>query len=88
MAEYGISLGEQVAVVCDSYAPPKALQKFVQDVQAVIGAENQVSVENVNQLLYCECSEVLIIIVNIFELKITRAIYKGEFFIIINTLEN
>ncbi|XP_034281417.1 anamorsin [Pantherophis guttatus] len=57
MAEYGISLGEQVAVVCDSYAPPKALQKFVQDVQAVIGAENQVSVENVNQLLYSSHKE-------------------------------
>ncbi|XP_013928199.1 PREDICTED: anamorsin [Thamnophis sirtalis] len=53
MAEYGISLGEQVAVVCDSYASPKALQAFVEDVQAIIGAENQVSVENINQLLYC-----------------------------------
>lgn len=66
MAEYGISLGEQVAVVCDSYASPEALQKFVQDVQAVIGAESHISVENVNQLLYCECSEVFIIMVNIF----------------------
>uniref|UniRef100_A0A2H6NJL0 Anamorsin n=1 Tax=Micrurus carvalhoi TaxID=3147026 RepID=A0A2H6NJL0_9SAUR len=57
MAEYGISLGEQVAVVCDSYASPEALQKFVQDVQVVIGAKNQVSVENVNQLLYSSHEE-------------------------------
>uniref|UniRef100_A0A2D4G853 Anamorsin n=3 Tax=Micrurus TaxID=8634 RepID=A0A2D4G853_MICCO len=57
MAEYGISLGEQVAVVCDSYASPEALQKFVQDVQVVIGAKNQVSVENVNQLLYSSHKE-------------------------------
>ncbi|KAK9392912.1 anamorsin [Crotalus adamanteus] len=57
MAEYGISLGEQVAVVCDSYASPKALQKFVQDVQAIIGAESHISVENVNQLLYSSHKE-------------------------------
>uniref|UniRef100_A0A2D4P1E1 Anamorsin n=1 Tax=Micrurus surinamensis TaxID=129470 RepID=A0A2D4P1E1_MICSU len=57
MAEYGISLGEQVAVVCDSYASPETLQKFVQDVQVVIGAKNQVSVENVNQLLYSSHKE-------------------------------
>ncbi|KAM3829207.1 anamorsin isoform 1-T5 [Vipera latastei] len=57
MAEYGISLGEQVAVVCDSYASPEALQKFVQDVQAVIGAESHISVENVNQLLYSSHKE-------------------------------
>uniref|UniRef100_A0A6B2F594 Anamorsin n=1 Tax=Bothriechis nubestris TaxID=1766655 RepID=A0A6B2F594_9SAUR len=57
MAEYGISLGEQVAVVCDSYASPEALQKFVQDVQAIIGAESHISVENINQLLYSSHKE-------------------------------
>uniref|UniRef100_A0A1W7RJB1 Anamorsin n=1 Tax=Agkistrodon contortrix contortrix TaxID=8713 RepID=A0A1W7RJB1_AGKCO len=57
MAEYGISLGEQVAVVCDSYASPEALQKFVQDVQAIIGTESHISVENINQLLYSSHKE-------------------------------
>ncbi|KAM6429989.1 anamorsin isoform 1-T4 [Liasis olivaceus] len=57
MAEHGISISQQVAVVCDSYSSPEALQKFVQDVQAVVGAEGHVSVENINQLLYSSHKE-------------------------------
>nr|XP_060644156.1 anamorsin [Anolis sagrei ordinatus] len=51
MAEYGISMGQQVAVVWDSHSPPEALQSLVQNIQAAVGVEGHVSVENVNQLL-------------------------------------
>lgn len=51
MAEHGISTGQRVAVVWDSYSSPEALQIFVQNIQAVVGAEGCVSVENLNQLL-------------------------------------
>ncbi|XP_063168941.1 anamorsin [Candoia aspera] len=57
MAEHGITIGQQVAVVCDSYSSPEALQKFVQDVQAVVGGEGHISVENINQLLYSSHKE-------------------------------
>ncbi|KAH0619468.1 hypothetical protein JD844_000116 [Phrynosoma platyrhinos] len=51
MAEYGISMGQKVAVVWDSQSSPEALQHLVQNIQAAVGVEGHVSVENVNQLL-------------------------------------
>ncbi|XP_053126587.1 anamorsin [Hemicordylus capensis] len=49
--EHGISAGQQVALVWDSHSSPEALQSLVQKIQAVVGAEGGVSVENLNQLL-------------------------------------
>nr|XP_056718707.1 anamorsin [Euleptes europaea] len=51
MAEHKISPGQQVVVVWDSHSSPEALQNFVQNIQAAVGAEGRVSVENLNQLL-------------------------------------
>ncbi|KAJ7312123.1 hypothetical protein JRQ81_006465 [Phrynocephalus forsythii] len=51
MAEQGLSMGQRVAVVWDNQPSPEALQSFVQSIQAVVGVEGHVSVENVNQLL-------------------------------------
>ncbi|XP_048371197.1 anamorsin [Sphaerodactylus townsendi] len=51
MAEHKISPGQQVAVVWDSHSSPEALQNFVQNIKAAVGAEGRVSVENLNQLL-------------------------------------
>ncbi|XP_042336696.1 anamorsin [Sceloporus undulatus] len=51
MAEYGISMGQQVAIIWDSQSSPEALQHLVQNIQAAVGVEGHVSVENVNQLL-------------------------------------
>lgn len=54
MAEHGITVGQQVAVVWDRHCSPEALQKLVQNIQAVVGAEDLVSVENIDQLLQCK----------------------------------
>ncbi|XP_066493251.1 anamorsin [Tiliqua scincoides] len=51
MAEHGISTGQRVAVVWDSHSSPEALQSLVQNIQAIVGAEGCVSVENLDQLL-------------------------------------
>ncbi|KAJ6666111.1 hypothetical protein lerEdw1_001015 [Lerista edwardsae] len=51
MAEYGISTGQQVAVVWDSHSSPEALQRLVRNIQATVGGEGCVSVENLDQLL-------------------------------------
>ncbi|XP_033013329.1 anamorsin [Lacerta agilis] len=51
MAAHGISMGQQVAVIWDMHSPAEALQSFVQNIQAAVGVEGHVSVENINQLL-------------------------------------
>ncbi|XP_077166338.1 anamorsin [Paroedura picta] len=51
MAQHKISTGQQVAVVWDSHSSTEALQNFVKDIQAAVGVEGHVSVENLNQLL-------------------------------------
>ncbi|XP_062997209.1 anamorsin [Elgaria multicarinata webbii] len=51
MAEHGISRGQQVAVVWDSHSSTEELQSLVQNIQAIVGAEGRVSVENIDQLL-------------------------------------
>ncbi|XP_054856107.1 anamorsin [Eublepharis macularius] len=51
MADHKISPGQQVAVIWDRHSSPEALQNFVQNIQAAVGAEGHVSVENLNQLL-------------------------------------
>uniref|UniRef100_A0A6J0TYQ2 Anamorsin n=1 Tax=Pogona vitticeps TaxID=103695 RepID=A0A6J0TYQ2_9SAUR len=51
MTEHGISMGQQVAVVWDAQPSPEALQSFVQKIQAAVGVEGHVSVENIHQLL-------------------------------------
>ncbi|XP_061449761.1 anamorsin [Rhineura floridana] len=51
MADHGISMGQQVAVIWDSHSLPEALQSLVKNVQTAVGVEGHVSVENINQLL-------------------------------------
>ncbi|XP_054026123.1 anamorsin [Dryobates pubescens] len=51
MGEYGVVPGQRVAILWDSSSPVEALKALVDKVQAVVGAENKVCVENVNQLL-------------------------------------
>ncbi|NXA41606.1 CPIN1 protein, partial [Eudromia elegans] len=50
MGEYGIEPGQRVAVVWDTSSPVEALKDLVDRIQALVGAETHVSVENVNQL--------------------------------------
>ncbi|NXD27985.1 CPIN1 protein, partial [Spelaeornis formosus] len=50
MGEYGVAPGQRVAIVWDSSSPVEALKDLVDKVQALVGADNRVSVENVNQL--------------------------------------
>ncbi|NWH86992.1 CPIN1 protein, partial [Aegithalos caudatus] len=50
MGEYGVAAGQRVAIVWDSSSPVEALKDLVDKVQALVGADNSVSVENVNQL--------------------------------------
>uniref|UniRef100_U3JWV0 Anamorsin n=1 Tax=Ficedula albicollis TaxID=59894 RepID=U3JWV0_FICAL len=50
MGEYGVAPGQRVAIVWDSSSPVEALKDLVDKVQALVGADNCVSVENVNQL--------------------------------------
>ncbi|KAM8799272.1 anamorsin [Eudromia elegans] len=50
MGEYGIEPGQRVAVVWDTSSPVEALKDLVDRIQALVGAETRVSVENVNQL--------------------------------------
>ncbi|XP_028931504.1 anamorsin [Ornithorhynchus anatinus] len=51
MAEYGVSAGQQVAVVWDRSSPAGALKDLVDQLQATAGSESRVSVENIDQLL-------------------------------------
>ncbi|XP_023790351.1 anamorsin [Cyanistes caeruleus] len=50
MGEYGVAPGQRVAIVWDSSSPVEALKDLVDKVQVLVGADNHVSVENVNQL--------------------------------------
>uniref|UniRef100_A0A8C5T2Q6 Anamorsin n=1 Tax=Malurus cyaneus samueli TaxID=2593467 RepID=A0A8C5T2Q6_9PASS len=50
MGEYGVTPGQRVAIVWDSSSPVEALKDLVDKVQELVGADNRVSVENVNQL--------------------------------------
>ncbi|NWS49606.1 CPIN1 protein, partial [Probosciger aterrimus] len=50
MGEYGIVPGQRVAIIWDSSSPVEALKDLVDKIQALVGADNRVSVENVNQL--------------------------------------
>ncbi|XP_068027186.1 anamorsin [Melanerpes formicivorus] len=50
MGEYGIVPGQRVAILWDSSSPGEALKALVDKIQAVVGADNKVCVENVDQL--------------------------------------
>ncbi|NWW48912.1 CPIN1 protein, partial [Pedionomus torquatus] len=50
MGEYGVTAGQRVAVIWDSSSPVEALKDLVDKIQALVGADSRVSVENVNQL--------------------------------------
>ncbi|NXF81383.1 CPIN1 protein, partial [Sclerurus mexicanus] len=50
MGEYGVTPGQRVAIVWDSSSPVEALKDLVDKIQALVGADSRVSVENVNQL--------------------------------------
>ncbi|KAM9122097.1 anamorsin [Pangshura tecta] len=50
MAEYGISVGQRVAVIWDSSSPVEGLKNLVAKIQALVGPESRVSVENIDQL--------------------------------------
>ncbi|KFP25839.1 Anamorsin [Colius striatus] len=50
MGEYGIAPGQRVAIVWDNSSPVEALKNLVDKIQAVVGADNRVSVENVDKL--------------------------------------
>lgn len=54
MGEYGVAPGQRVAIVWDSSSPVEALKDLVDKIQAVVGADNRVSVENVDQLSQCK----------------------------------
>lgn len=54
MGEYGVAAGQRVAIVWDSSSPVEALKDLVNKVQTLVGADNSVSVENVNQLSQCK----------------------------------
>lgn len=54
MGEYGVAPGQHVAVIWDSSSPAAALKDLVDKIQAVVGADNRVSVENINQLSQCK----------------------------------
>ncbi|KFR09916.1 Anamorsin [Opisthocomus hoazin] len=50
MGEYGVTPGQRVAIVWDSSSPVEALKDLVDKIQALVGADNRVAVENINQL--------------------------------------
>ncbi|NXP03862.1 CPIN1 protein, partial [Thinocorus orbignyianus] len=50
MGEYGVTAGQRVAVIWDSSSPVEALKDLVDKIQALVGSDSRVSVENVNQL--------------------------------------
>ncbi|NXG57525.1 CPIN1 protein, partial [Hemiprocne comata] len=50
MGEYGVAPGQRVAIIWDSSSPVEALKDLVDKIQGLVGAENRVSVENINQL--------------------------------------
>lgn len=54
MGEYGVVPGQRVAIIWDSSSPVEALKDLVDKIQALVGANNRVSVENINQLSQCK----------------------------------
>ncbi|NXN23961.1 CPIN1 protein, partial [Nycticryphes semicollaris] len=50
MGEYGVTPGQHVAIIWDSSSPAEALKDLVEKIQALVGADSRVAVENVNQL--------------------------------------
>ncbi|KAK2529987.1 Ciapin1 [Columba guinea] len=50
MGEFGITPGQRVAVIWDSSSPVEALKDLVDKIQTLVGADNRVAVENINQL--------------------------------------
>ncbi|XP_006035548.1 anamorsin [Alligator sinensis] len=57
MAEYGISVGQRVAVVWDRSARVEALKDLVDKIHMLVGAGSRVSVENIDQLSYSSHTE-------------------------------
>lgn len=51
MAAFGVSAGHLVAVIWDKSAPMETLKDLVDELQGLTGSEDQVSVENIDQLL-------------------------------------
>lgn len=43
-----------MAIIWDSSSPVEALKDLVDKIQALVGADSRVSVENVNQLSQCK----------------------------------
>lgn len=43
-----------MAVIWDSSSPVEALKDLVDKIQTLVGADNRVAVENVNQLFQCK----------------------------------
>ncbi|XP_030313925.1 anamorsin isoform X2 [Calypte anna] len=50
MGEYGVVPGQRVAIIWDSTPPAEALKDLVERIQVLVGTENRVCVENINQL--------------------------------------
>ncbi|KFV76367.1 Anamorsin [Struthio camelus australis] len=50
MGEYGIAPGQRVAIVWDASSPVEALKDLVDKIQALVGADIRVAVENIHQL--------------------------------------
>ncbi|XP_065272535.1 anamorsin [Emys orbicularis] len=57
MAEYGISVGQRVAVIWDSSSPVEGLKNLVAKIQALVGPESRISVENIDQLSHSAHAE-------------------------------
>ncbi|XP_039358985.1 anamorsin [Mauremys reevesii] len=57
MAEYGISVGQRVVVIWDSSSPVEGLKNLVAKIQALVGPERRVSVENIDQLSHSAHAE-------------------------------
>lgn len=55
MADYGVSAGQCVAVIWDKSSLAEALKDLVDQLRTLTGNEGRVCVENVSQLLQCEC---------------------------------
>lgn len=43
-----------MAVIWDSSSPVEALKDLVDKIQTLVGADNRVAVENINQLFQCK----------------------------------
>ncbi|CAM5092709.1 unnamed protein product [Natator depressus] len=57
MAAYGISVGQRVTVIWDSSSPVEGLKNLVAKIQALVGPESRVSVENIDQLSHSAHAE-------------------------------